>query len=128
MIVSGLAATAGTFPPAATKSSRLDALGDRQPPALDQVERLIDLGALGLGLLLGQVPDGEVVPLAPEPERAVLAVALLPHPRHRRVSLRKRPVAALLAEIWRKNRRANEKGLTALSAVSPFAASAEERT
>jgi hypothetical protein len=49
-----------------------DALGDGQPAALNQAERLVHLDALGPSLLLGDVADGEVVPLPLEPEGAVV--------------------------------------------------------
>ena len=66
--------------------------------------------------------------LAAEPEGAELAVTFFRIPAIVASPLRKRRESALLAEKMAENRLANEKGPTTLSAVNPFAASAEERT
>src|SRR5579875_1010603 len=48
-----------------------NAFGNDQAASLDESKRLIDFDALGLGLRLGQVADGEVVPSPLKAEGAV---------------------------------------------------------
>jgi hypothetical protein len=79
------------------------ALRDRQPPAFDEVERLVDLDAPGAGLPRGQVAGRKALPRAVETEGAVPAVTLFRTPGRRRVPLRERRQSALLAEKHMSN-------------------------
>jgi hypothetical protein len=84
------------------KSSRLT-LWNRELPAFDEVERLVDLDAPGAGLLLGQAARREVVPPAAKPGDEVSTVTRSPQLGHRGVPLRNLRESARLAENWRKS-------------------------
>ena len=87
------------------------AVRDGEPPAFDQVERLVHLGALGQACAPSDVPDREVVPLALEAERAVSAVAFFADPGHvASPSCGNALDAALLAENWRKTKLDSARG------------------
>jgi hypothetical protein len=66
-------------------------------------------------LRLSDLADGEVEAPALEAERAVITVAFFSDACHVRLLLRKRPVDALLAEIWRKSVSATKRARTTLS-------------
>lgn len=61
------------------------AVRDGEPPAFDQVQCLVHLGALGPCLGLRDVPDGEVVSLPLKAERTVVSAAVLAAPSHVRL-------------------------------------------
>jgi hypothetical protein len=79
------------------------ALGDREPPAFDQSERLVDLHALRTSQLLDQVAGRKAVLRAAEAEGAVPDVTLFRTQTHVASPLRERRESALSAGKWRKN-------------------------
>lgn len=96
------------------------AVRDGEPPAFDQVQCLVHLGALGQCLCLRDVPDGEVVSLPLEAERTVVCVAFFADTGHVRFLRAETPCNHPAGGKLAENEIGFSEGQGTLPFVNPF--------